>query len=180
MVNSKNLCTFAVHFPSERKAMIDRSLHMIFEPSGMPVPTEEEVRFEAREIVQRSGWGLPLIERLHRMADPYWREAVTRCLMDKWRELVRDKDERTYYYDSDGDVRYSWTDAEYDFNRIIRNSTAEQVEAEENNQPSHATSTKERECEAVQVTTPRTQIVNNYYINTHNGPIITDSNVTLH
>ena len=51
--------------------MINRSLHMIFESSGMPVPTEEEVQFEAREIVQRSGWGLPLIEALRKLRDPH-------------------------------------------------------------------------------------------------------------
>ena len=44
--------------------MINRSIDMIFETSGQPAPTEEEVQFEAHEIVQRSGWGLPLIERL--------------------------------------------------------------------------------------------------------------------
>ena len=104
---------------------------MIFEPSGMPVPTEEEVQFEAREIVQRSGWGLPLIEKLNKLADPYWREAITRCLMERWNELVRDKDERTYYYDSDGDIRYCWMDAEYDFARIIRRCINEQVDHEQ-------------------------------------------------
>ena len=73
--------------------MIHRSVHMIFEPSGQPIPTEEEVQFEAREIVSRSGWGLPLIEALRKVRDPYWREAVTRCLMELWQNLVRDKDE---------------------------------------------------------------------------------------
>jgi hypothetical protein len=53
--------------------MINRSIDMIFETSGQPAPTEEEVQFEAQEIVQRSGWGLPLIERLKKIADPYWR-----------------------------------------------------------------------------------------------------------
>ena len=98
--------------------MINRSVHMIFEPSGQPIPSEEEVQFEAQEIVNRSGWGLPLIEALRKVRDPYWREAVTRCLMELWQDLVRDKDEQTYYYDSDGDVRYCWMDAEYDFGRI--------------------------------------------------------------
>ena len=104
---------------------------MIFESSGAPIPTEEEVQFEAREILQRSGWGVPLIERLHKMSDPYWREAVTRYLMEQWQELVRDRDEQTYYYDSDGDIRYSWLDAEYDFHRIIRRCVSEQVEHEQ-------------------------------------------------
>ena len=67
---------------------------MIFETSGQPAPTEEEVQFEAQEIVQRSGWGLPLIERLKKIADPYWREAIARNLLELWRELVRDKDEQ--------------------------------------------------------------------------------------
>lgn len=110
--------------------MINRSIDMIFETSGLPVPTEEEVQFEAQEIVQRSGWGLPLIERLRQIANPYWREAITRTLMELWREMVRDKDEMTYYYDSDGDIRYCWMDADYDFGRIIRRSTNEQAEAE--------------------------------------------------
>ena len=105
----------------------------------MAAPSPEEVRFEARELVQRSGWGLPLIDRLRKVADPYWREAITRCLMERWNELVRDKDEQTYYYDSDGDVRYCWMDAEYDFSRIIRRCTAEQVEQEQSltEKPTH-------------------------------------------
>lgn len=111
--------------------MINRSIHTIFETSGQPIPSEEEVAFEAREMVQRSGWGLPLLERLRKVADPYWREAITRCLMDQWNELVRDKDEQTYYYDMDGDVRFSWADADYDFGCIIRRSTNEQADAEQ-------------------------------------------------
>ena len=121
--------------------MTNRSVHTIFEPSGLPIPSEEEVRFEAQEIVSRSGWGLPLIEALRKVRDPYWREAVARCLMENWVNLVRDKDEQTYYYDSDGDMRYCWMDAECDFSRIIRRSTHEQAAHEqattENEQPKH-------------------------------------------
>jgi len=62
------------------------------------------VQFEAQEIVNRCGWGLPLIEALRKVHDPYWREAVARYLMELWQNLVRDKDEQTYYYDTDGDV----------------------------------------------------------------------------
>ena len=156
--------------------MINRSIHTIFEPSGQPIPSEEEVQFEAQEIVQRSGWGLPLIERLHKMADPYWREAVTRCLMERWNELVRDKDEQTYYYDSDGDIRYCWMDAEYDFGRIIRRCASEQVDFEQ-------------EIALPQVVQPVVVPVSKaptiikkyyYYIKQNNGPIITDSNVSIH
>lgn len=156
--------------------MTNRSVHMIFEPSGMPVPSEEEVQFEAREIVQRSGWGLPLIERLHKVADPYWREAIARCLMDKWNELVRDKDERTYYYDSDGDIRYCWMDADYDFGRIIRRCAAEQVDYEQALpvvQPVYCMTSP----------APTVTQVNKLYnitILQNNGPIINDSNVTIH
>ena len=165
-------------FSSILQTMIYRSVHMIFEPSGQPVPTEEEVQFEAREILERTGWGLPLIEKLRKMADPYWREAVTRCLMDKWNELVRDKDEQTYYYDSDGDIRYCWMDAEYDFGRIIRHCTAEQVDYEQAQpvvQPVYC------------LTQPAPGItqVNKFYhidIQQNNGPITTieNSNVNLY
>ena len=153
--------------------MINRSINTIFEPSGMPVPTEEEVRSEAREIVQRSGWGLPLIEALRKITDPYWREAVTRCLLNKWRDLVRDKDEQTYYYDSDGDVRFSWYDAEYDFGRIIRRCTSEQVELEQKLPEPPQPIPVYIPCQPKQSTV-------NIYIQTHNGPIITDSDVTIH
>ena len=153
--------------------MINRSVHMIFEPSGQPIPSEEEVQFEAREIVSRSGWGLPLIETLRKVRDPYWREAITRCLMDKWNELVRDKDERTYYYDLDGDIRYCWMDAEYDFGRIIRRSTSEQVDQE---QALPTPPSVQPVVVPVQKSTP----VVNIYIQQHNGTIITDSHVTIH
>lgn len=145
---------------------------MIFEPSGMPVPSEEEVLFEAREIVQRTGWGLPLIEKLHKVANPYWREAVARCLMEQWNELVRDKDEQTYYYDSDGDIRYCWMDAEYDFSRIIRNSTNEQVDYEQT-LPTAPVATPVH----VPVSTKKTV---NIIIQQNYGPVITDSHVTIH
>ena len=154
-------------------AMINRTVHMIFEPSGQPIPSEDEVQFEAQEIVNRSGWGLPLIEALRKMSDPYWREAVARYLMELWLNLVRDKDELTYYYDSDGDVRYCWMDAEYDFNRIIRRSTNEQVDWEQAMpvpqpvQPVTLPATNNR---------PSVTI----YIQQNNGPIIADSHVTIH
>ena len=155
--------------------MINRSVHMIFEPSGQPIPSEEEVQFEAQEIVNRSGWGLPLIEALHKVHDPYWREAVARNLMEHWQNLVRDKDEQTYYYDSDGDIRYCWMDAEYDFSRIIRRSTHEQVD-------------QERDLPIPQPVQPvalpvqkKNQVVN-IYINQNNAPITTIENahVTIH
>ena len=153
--------------------MTYRSLHMIFEPSGLPVPTEEEVQYEAMEMVNRHGWGLPLIEALRRVRDPYWREAVARYLMEYWLNLVRDKDEQTYYYDLDGDIRYCWMDAEYDFNRIIRRCTAEQVEYEQ----------------AVPVPQPLQPVTMpacnkrptiNIYITQNNAPIITDPHVTIY
>ena len=156
--------------------MINRSIDMIFETSGQPAPTEEEVQFEAQEIVKRSGWGLPLIERLKKIADPYWREAIARNLLELWRELVRDKDEQTYYYDMDGYMCYCWADAEYDFGRIIRRCTAEQVEAEQA-QPSTPTPVP---VPVIAVAKPTHQIVNIFQIQTNNGPIITDSDVTIY
>ena len=153
--------------------MIHRSVHMIFEPSGQPIPSEEEVQFEACEMVNRSGWGLPLIEALRKVRDPYWREAVTRYLMDKWNELVRDKDEQTYYFDMDGERRYCWMDAEYDFGRIIRRSTNEQVDLEQATpvpQPAQPV--------VVPVSNNRPTI--NLYIQQNNGTIIADSHVTIH
>ena len=161
--------------------MSNRSVYMIFETSGQPVPTEEEVRFEAREIVHRSGWGLPLIERLRKVADPYWREAITRCLMEQWRELVRDKDEQTYYYDSDGDIRYCWMDAEYDFGRIIRCCTAEQVDYEQK-QPAPQTI---QPVYCLTSPAPSMMQVNKFYhvtIQENNGSItsIENSHVTIH
>ena len=153
--------------------MINRTVDIIFEPSEMPIPSEEEVRFEAFELLRRSGWGLPLIERLRKVANPYWREAVTRCLLDKWCELVRDKDEQTYYYDSDGDVRYCWADAEYDFGRVIRRCTAEQVDFEQ------VKPAPQKKLAVAPVLANNKPVVN-IYINTNNAPIITDSNVTIH
>ena len=146
---------------------------MIFEPSGQPIPSEEEVQFEAQEIVSRSGWGLPLIEALRKVSDPYWREAVARCLMEYWMNLVRDKDEQTYYYDSDGDIRYCWMDAEYDFGRIIRRSTHEQVDQEQ------ALPTPQT-VQPVAVPTPSWPKEAKIIIMQNNGPIITDSHVTIH
>ena len=137
--------------------MIYRSINMIFEPSGLPAPTEEEVVFEAHEILQRSGWGVPLIERLRRIAAPYWREALARCLMEQWRELVRDKDEQTYYYDMDGAIRFCWEEAEF---------AAETQTPEAENKPAE----KNR---------PQKQVVN-VYIQKNYGPINIDSNVTYH
>lgn len=145
---------------------------MIFESSGMPVPTEEEVRFEAKEMVARNGWGLPLLEALRKVKNPYWREAVTRCLQQHWDKLLRDKNEQTYYYDMDGAVTSSWENADYDFSRIIRTCTAEQVVRE--NMPAPVAP------QPIAVKTRAPQVINNYYINQHNGPIITDSHVTIY
>ena len=153
--------------------MINRTVHMIFEPSGQPIPSEEEVQFEAQELVHRCGWGLPLLEALRRVSNPYWREAVARNLMDRWLNLVRDKDEQTYYYDSDGDIRYCWMDAEYDFDRIIRRSTNEQVDYEQTlptPQPAQPVVVP------AQKNAPAPQII----IQQNNGTIIIDSHVTIH
>ena len=155
--------------------MINRTVHIIFEPSGQPIPTEEEVQFEAQEIVNRSGWGLPLIEALRKVHDPYWREAVARYLMELWQNLVRDKDEQTYYYDTDGDVRYCWMDAEYDFGRIIRRSTSEQVDQEQVMPASQAV-------QPIPVPVRNSKQVVNIFIQQNNAPITTidNSNVIIH
>ena len=151
---------------------------MIFESSGQPIPSEEEVQFEAKEIVNRSGWGLPLIEALRRVSDPYWREAITRYLMEYWLNLVRDKDEQTYYYDMDGAARYCWMDAEYDFNRIIRKSTSEQVDLEQAMQVSMPKPIPQPVQPVAVPVQKSAQVV--IFINQNNGPIITDSNVDIH
>ena len=153
--------------------MINRTVHIIFEPSGQPIPTEEEVQFEAQEIVNRCGWGLPLIEALRKVHDPYWREAVARYLMELWQNLVRDKDEQTYYYDTDGDVRYCWIDAEYDFGRIIRRSTSEQVDMEQ---------AMPAPLPAQPVTVPVKNSPKgvSIIIQQNNAPIYIDSHVTIH
>ena len=153
--------------------MINRTVHMIFEPSGQPIPSEEEVQYEAQEIVSRYGWGLPLIEALRKVHDPYWREAVARYLMGQWNELVRDKDEQTYYYDSDGDIRYCWMDAEYDFGRIIRKSAHEQVDLE---QAVPVPQPVQPVAVPVQKRTSGVTII----IQQNNGPIITDPHVTIY
>lgn len=108
-----------------------RTVDMIYELSGMAAPTMEEVRFEARELVQRSGWGVPLILALRKIHNPYRREAIARSLMDRWNEMLRDRDEQTFYYDGDGNGCFCWIDAESDFMRVIRHSTAEQVDWEQ-------------------------------------------------
>ena len=171
--------------------MISRSIHTIFEPSGRPIPSEDEVLMEAREIINRRGWGLPMIEALRKIHDPYWREAIARCLMDIWNELVRDKDEQTYYYDMDGCMRWCWMDAEYDFKRVIRKSTDEQV-VWETTEPQIPMTPLQKEETPLQLgvtgdgaigtctTTADKRQVINIYITQNQAPIITDSNVTIH
>jgi len=154
--------------------MTDRSIHMIFESSGMPIPSEEEVRFEAREMVRRNGWGVPIILAVKKIADPYWREAIARCLLKKWQQLLSNKDEQVFYYDGDGNGIYCWLDAESDFRRVIRSCTAEQVEAEHLPAPVAP--------QPITIKRPAPQVVNNYYINQNYGPItnIEQSYVTCH
>ena len=76
----------------------------------------------------------------------------------------------------DGYMCYCWADAEYDFGRIIRRCTAEQVEAEQA-QPSTPTPVT---VPVIAVAKPTHQIVNIFQIQTNNGPIITDSDVTIY
>ena len=145
---------------------------MIFEPSGMPIPTEEEVRMEAKELVAHNGWGVPIILAVKKIADPYWREAIARCLWKKWQQLLANKDEQVFYYDGDGNGIYCWLDAESDFRRVIRASTSEQVSAEQ------ALPFVPQPVAVVKRATP--QVINKYYIQQNNAPIITDSNVTVY
>ncbi len=93
--------------------------------------------------------------------------------MELWQNLVRDKDEQTYYYDTDGDVRYCWMDAEYDFGRIIRRSTNEQVDLEQ---------AMPAPLPAQPVTVPVTNSPKgvSIIIQQNNAPIYIDSHVTIH
>ena len=153
--------------------MISRSIHTIFASSGRPAPSEDDVLIEAREIINHRGWGMPMIGALHKITDPYWREAIARCLMDIWNELVRQRNEQTYYYDMDGCMHYCWEEANGDFAHVIRRSTAEQVDCEQNNNQPTLTSiqstTMQQNYQQINIGTQNnncTQIgtqINNYY-----------------
>ena len=84
------------YFCTPNSKMFNRTIHMIFEPSGMPAPSNEEVRNEAREMVARNGWGVPIILAVKKIANPYWREAIARCLLEKWQQMVANKDEQVF------------------------------------------------------------------------------------
>lgn len=152
--------------------MLFRSIHTIFEPSGLPVPTEEDLRFEAMEMVQRKGWGIPLLNAIKQISNPYWREAITRILMERWQQLVKDKDEQTYYYDSDGDIRYCWADADSDFQRIIKRSTSEQTLQE-------LIPAKAQHTDTVKAC-PQNKTHIQIIIQKNYAPIISNSNVSVH
>ncbi len=148
--------------------MYNRTNDMIFASSGMHVPTEEELRFEAKELVRRNGWGVPLILALKKIHDPYWREALTRILLAKWQQMIAEKDERVFYYDGDGNGVYCWLDAESDMRHIIRLSTAEQVELEQ--MPLQQTK-RPTQCQPPIPKAAKTPIIYNIHIDHNYGSI---------
>ena len=83
----------------------------------------------------------------------------------------------------DGAIRFCWEEAESDFGRIIRNSTNEQAEAEfaaETQKPETENKPAEKTPETARTRHEGKQVFVTYNIQTHNGPIITDSHVNIH
>ena len=97
-------------------------------PSGYPnIPTEEDLHYEVQEILCHCDNDKQIMDALRAIACPYRRKATTLCLQEDWHHLLQIRDDRTGYYDGDGDWRMAWIYFDADMRQIIKKANLEQV-----------------------------------------------------
>lgn len=97
-------------------------------PSGYPnIPTEADLHFEVQEILCHCANDKQIMDALRNIQCPYMRKATTLCLLEDWHQLVQLRDERTGYYDGDGDWRISWVYFDSDMRQIIKMANYDQI-----------------------------------------------------
>ena len=104
----------------------------IFPSWYLNIPTEEELRFEVQDMLSHCCNDKQIMDALRAINCPYMRKAITMCLCGYWHELLQVRDDRTGYYDGDGDWRMAWIYFDSDMRQIIKNANHEQVELEIN------------------------------------------------
>ena len=119
-----------VPLQSNSEKMYNRSLDIIFATSGMPVPTEEVVNFEAQEIVDRHRDPRSLLAAFRAIENPYLREALAWRALNYWHSLEKQLDERACYSDGDGNICFCWRDVDDAVKPIIKSALSEQVALE--------------------------------------------------
>lgn len=119
-----------VPLQSNSEMMYNRSLDIIFATSGMPVPTEEEVTFEAQEIVDSNNDPRSLLAAFRAIENPYLREALAWRALNYWHSLEKRLDERACYSDGDGNICFCWRDVDDAVKPIIKSALSEQVALE--------------------------------------------------
>ena len=156
------LCTFLI----SHLTMIN--LSQIFPSGYRNIPTEEDLHFEVQEILCHCENDKQIIDALRRIRCPYMRKATTLCLQEDWHQLMQLRDDRTGYYDSDGDWRNAWVYFDSDMRQIIKMANHEQVLLEAQAPPSAPAPTKL----VIQTTTNMNKEKPNYHINMENCNVI--------
>ena len=108
------------------------NLSHIFPSGYLNIPTEEDLRFEVQDMLRYACTDKQIMDQLRSIRCPYLRKAMALCLSGYWHELVQLRDDRTGYYDGDGDWRIAWIYFDSDMRQIIKHANCEQVELEMN------------------------------------------------
>lgn len=138
-------------------------------PSGYPnIPTEEDLHFEVREILCHCENDKQIMDALRSIRCPYMRKATTLCLQEDWNQLVQVRDDRTGFYDGDGDWRMSWVFFDADMRQIIKRANYEQVLLETPESPTPPKAPKQVNPSAIDMNKEKT----NYQIKMENCNVI--------
>ena len=111
------------------------NLSHIFPSGYRDVPSEDDLRLEVQVLLRYGCSDKQIMDQLRSIHCPYLRKAMVLCLSGYWHELVQVRDDRTGYYDGDGDWRMSWIYFDSDMRQIIKTANREQVELELNAAP---------------------------------------------
>ena len=123
------------------------NLSHIFPSGYLNIPTEQDLRFEVQDMLRYAYTDKQIMDQLRAIRCPYMRKAMALCLSGYWHELEQLRDDRTGYYDGDGDWRMSWVYFDADMRQIIKHANYEQVELEANistTQPTTHETTKQQ------------------------------------
>ena len=117
------------------------SLSHIF-PVGYPIPTQEELNFEVRDLLCHSESPFDIIHYINDIHCPYHRKALALLVPPQWHSMEQDGTPPAIFEDMDGYQRITWLNIDSDIRRIIKKANAEQVELENQTTPQETLNTQ--------------------------------------
>ena len=147
------------------------SISHIFPPDYPHPHTEEELRFEAQDILRHADSPMYIIHCISKIACPYYRKAMATLVPLYWHDMEQQGREPAVFLDGEGDWRITWINIDCDMRSIVKKANAEQLQLEQPNPPTPYTLPPTPSPPYTLHPTPKHNTTMPLFINRHEGTI---------